>query len=637
MADRRISQLNRIEADEVQSQDDLLALADVSTNETKALSPADLVTAGFGGIADGSITGDKIESGSLNGSHLEENSITERELAPNSVDTIHVKDGAITNEKLAGPFDGSIIIGDGTIDGNQLAPDSIDGELHIQDRSIPGVKLQLNTITADEIASNAITADELASDSVDNNAVQDDALSTNKYQDLSVTNEKLADGIDGGKIQGGTITGDKLEPGTIDGTQIGVIELDNLPNAPANHVLAGPIDGVDAPPTYRPIDPEDLPPAKENAAGAVSVPADGGLDVTAAGELSIANQVAPEERAVVTYDAHGLVTSGRDLTSTDLPLATETEPGAVAVPEDGFLVVDGQGNLRHREVEGDSEFPGYISGTYSKVVTNETGHVVEGLPLEGDDLPEHSGDLITSGELNGQLLRDHSVHMRALADYSTCLIQDDKPADNDADLYLGMQWLQPSTGRLYAYARGSGPQNQWVSIGFGRLTADNLRFGGTFDATTQNITSLTAAGAALGYIVGAPVPEADEQSVGVYLLANAGGNAMQVHDLVGKNITNGDWILSLGEEQGWEHIDINAGGGGGGGGGATVLNDLLDVTIDLTRSLVDAPASGYALEEDQILKYDGIGQWRNVSELDCGTFALKRSHHPQRMSGILAV
>ena len=48
----------------------------------------------------------------------------------------------------------------------------------------------------------------------------------------------------------------------------------------------------------------------------------------------------------------------------------------------------------------------FYFGTYSKVVTNETGHVVEGLPLEGDDLPEHSGDLITSGELNGQLLRD---------------------------------------------------------------------------------------------------------------------------------------------------------------------------------------------------------------------------------------
>ena len=423
-----------------------------------------------------------------------------------------------------------------------------------------------DTVTADEIASNAITADELADNSVDTAAIQDDSLTTSKYQDASVTNEKLADGIDGGKILDGTITGDKLEAGTIDGSHIDTIDLDNLPTAPANHFLAGPIDGVDASPTYRPIDPQDLPIAKEDAVGAVSIPAEGGLDVTAEGELSIANSVPPDEHAVVTYDVHGLITAGRDLASSDLPIATTTEPGAVAVPEDGFLVVDAAGNISHREVEGDPEFPNYASGTYTKVLTNETGHVVQGFLLEASDLPEHSADLITSGVLDGALLKDHSVPARAMADYSTCLIQDDQPPDNDGDLYLGMQWLQPSTGRLYAYARGSGPENQWISIGFGRLTSDNLRFGGTFDASTQLITSLTPAGAAVGLIVGAPVPPSEEQSVGVYLLANVAGNAMQVDNLIGVSITVGDWILSLGEDQGWEHIDVNSGGGGGGGG-----------------------------------------------------------------------
>ena len=620
MADRRISQLNRIEADEVQSDIDLLALADVSTNETKALAPTDLVTAGLDGIADGSIAGSKIELGSLNGTHLEENSITDRELGPDSVDTIHVKDGAITEAKLAGPFDGSGIIGNGTITGDQIAADSINGALHIQGRSIPGEMLQLDTVTSDEIAPGSFTASELADNSVDNGAVQDDALSTNKYQDLSVTNEKLADGIDGSKILNGSITGDKLEPGSIDSSLIGAIDLDSLPNAPANHFVAGPIDGVDAPPSYRPIDPQDLPIAKEDAVGAVSIPAAGGLDVTAAGELGIANSVAPDEHAVVTYDVHGLITSGRNLASSDLPVATTTEPGAVAVPEDGFLVVDGSGNISHRVVEGDAEFPEYAAGTYTKVVTNDTGHVVQGSELEAEDLPEHSASLITSGDLDGALIGEHSVPAIAMADYSTCLIQDDQPPDNDPELYLGMQWLQPSTGRLYAYARGSGPQNQWVSIGFGRLTADNLRFGGTFDATTQNITSLTPQGAALGYIVGAPVPAAEEESVGIYLLANVGGNAMQIEDLIGKSIDVGDWILSLGETQGWEHIDINAGGGGGGGGGATILNDLLDVTIDTTRATLKDVPVGFALAKDQLLKYDGAGQWRNVSELDCGSF-----------------
>ena len=46
-------------------------------------------------------------------------------------------------------------------------------------------------------------------------------------------------------------------------------------------------------------------------------------------------------------------------------------------------------------------------------------------------------------------------------------------------------------------------------------------------------------------------------------------------------------------------------GSGGGGSGASELNDLTDVTIGISTG-------GVALEIDQILKYDGAGQWRNV-------------------------
>ena len=619
MADRRISQLNPILADELRPDEDLLAVADISTDETKAIKPTDLIAKSLEEAPPGSIPGDAIELNSLSGAHLQENSITDRELADGSVGTDQIADGSITSDKLSGTFDG-VTVSDGSITGDKIAENAIDGGFHIQDRSISGIKIQLGGITSSEIAGNAITADQLADGSVDAGAVQDDALSTTKYQNASVTNEKLAGGITNDKLAGG-ITGDKLEPGTIDGSHIDEIGLGNLPSAPANHVLAGPIDGVAASPTYRPIDPEDLPTAKEDAKGAVSVPAVGGLNVTAAGELGIANSIAPNEHPVVTYNKHGLVTSGRALASSDLPNATTTETGAVAVPADGFLSVDGTGNLSHRVVEGDAEFPGYASGTYTKVTTNETGHVISGGQLQGTDLPEHSADLITSGALDGVIIADHSIPGRALGDHSTCLIQDDKPADNDEKLYLGMQWLQPSTGRLYAYARGSGPANQWISIGFGRLTADNLRFGGTFDASTGNVTSLTPAGDAVGFVVGAPVPDSDETSVGVYLLANVGGNAMAIEGLVGKNIAVGDWILSLGADDGWEHIALQAGGGGGGGGGgASILNDLLDVTIDTTaRSVSEAPV-GFALQQDQLLKYDGSGQWRNVSELDCGSF-----------------
>ena len=121
MADKRISELQPIEAAAVQGQIDVLALADISAAETKKITLGDAVAAGLaGGVPDGSIPGDKIEGDSISGDRLEENSITSRELAPNSVDTIHVIDGAITNAKLAGNISGDKIQND-AIGSDQLA------------------------------------------------------------------------------------------------------------------------------------------------------------------------------------------------------------------------------------------------------------------------------------------------------------------------------------------------------------------------------------------------------------------------------------------------------------------------------------------------------------------------------------
>ena len=558
MADRRISQLNPILADEVQPDEDLLALADISTNETKAVTPADLVTKGLEAVPDGSIPGSAIELNSLTGEHLQENTITDRELADGSVGTDQLADGSITNDKLHPDFDiGNISIGNGSIDGNNIKEDAIDGDFHIQDRSIPGIKLVENTVTSAEIAADAITSEELADGSVDTNAIQDDALSTSKYQNLSVTNEKLADGIDGSKIVDGSISGDKLEPGTIGGESIGEIDLDSLPDAPANHFLAGPVLGVSAPPVYRPIDPQDLPAARENVKGAVSVPADGGLNVTAAGELGIANSVAPATHSVVTYDQHGLVTSGRDLEHSDLPALT---------PE---------------------------------------------------DMPELSYDMITSGQVQQGSLAECAVLGPNICDYATCLMQEDNPGKGD---FLGQFWYQPSTAQLRVYSRGSGPENIWLPVGFGALQANNLRWGGTYNADSDTIVTLTSAGSAAGLTAGSQFPAPTDGLSGLYFVCETAGSNCTQPNLSGITHSEGDWALCVDAAQGWVHIKT---GTGGGGGGAQRLNDLLDVEIGGAASPFGG-AGGVeptvALSRDQILRYDGgSGLWRNTDIIDGGS------------------
>ena len=87
MADRRISELEQI-VDQVQPDVDVLAIADVGTNETKKITAADLVEVGIDAIPNGTIPGDKIELNTITGDRLRRKYNYRPELAPDSIDTI---------------------------------------------------------------------------------------------------------------------------------------------------------------------------------------------------------------------------------------------------------------------------------------------------------------------------------------------------------------------------------------------------------------------------------------------------------------------------------------------------------------------------------------------------------------------
>ena len=108
-------------------------------------------------------------------------------------------------------------------------------------------------------------------------------------------------------------------------------------------------------------------------------------------------------------------------------------------------------------------------------------------------MPTIPGDKI-SGGLDGINIADRSILEIALADYSTCLVQEGQPS---GDYKLGQFWFTPSTNQLRVYSRGSAG-DRWESIGFGALQQSNLRWGGTCDASTSAITTLTAIGVSEG-------------------------------------------------------------------------------------------------------------------------------------------
>ena len=360
------------------------------------------------------------------------------------------------------------------------------------------------------------------------------------------------------------------------------------------------------------IPADDLPIATTTELGAVYVPVDGGLTVSGTGALSHSSTVTPNTTgaAKVTYDNYGHVTGSVNLDATDLPIATETTLGAVIVPTTSPLEVDGAGNIEHSQVGA--------TGDYTKVTVDSYGHVTSGSQLAADDLPQIPIDKI-EGEItvDGNLvLGDCAVTAPNICDYATCLMQEDNPGNGD---FLGQFWYTPSTAQLRVYARGSGPENIWLPVGFGALQANNLRWGGTYDADTDTLVSLTSIGVSEGLTAGQPFPTASDQLSGIYFVCQVAGNNCSQSALNNINHTAGDWALCLDQAQGWVHIDANAGGGGGGGGGAQYLNDLLDVEIGGSASpFSTAPA--VALSRDQLLRYDGgAGLWRNTDILDGGS------------------
>ena len=692
MADRKISELSQLNGADVNA-NDVVAVADISANETRKVTIKDLAEAGYRVSANGSIPlekvqlfpntldGNVIKDDSLGSQQIGPNAIGESELADDSVDTAALQDGAVTTEKLADGIDAAKLA-DGSVTTSKLANNAVTiSKLGLSNNELDGAVLINNSVTDLQLAPNSVGSSELANEAVDTDSLQDGAVTTDKLADgidaaklldKSITSNKIGDQqIQNGHIQDATIEGGKIAFGTIEGSNIAsnTINADHIASnsITADELADGSVDtaalqdnavtgpklsdtafnrglgkdadgkvgiinqitpGAHAGITYdeqglitsttSPIPSSDLPIATETEVGVVSIPPDGGLSVNAAGAVRIRNTIASGEGYKIEYDEHGLVTGSGDIEAEDLPIATATTLGAVMVPnidsagDASPISVDGSGAISHDE-------SGVTPGTYPKVIVDKHGHVTGGGPLEESDIPEISADNIVGGELNPDLLPECSVTAPKICDYATCLMQEDNPGAGD---FLGQFWYTPSTAQLRVYARGSGPENIWLPVGFGALQANNLRWGGTYDADTDTLVMLTAIGVSEGLTAGQPFPAPTDQMSGIYFICQVAGNNCSQPNINNQTHTAGDWALCIDQAQGWIHIDANAGSGGGGGGSAQYLNDLLDVEIGGASSPFSAAGDTERvdLSRDHILRYDGnAGLWRNTDIIDGGS------------------
>ncbi len=548
-------------------------------------------------FSDGDIPGAKLTAGSVTSTQLANNSVTANELADNAVDTAAIANTAVTGAKIASDTITAGNIAANAIGASELADNAVDSgaiatnavtTAKITNLNITTDKLAANAVTAAKIANDTITATQIAANAIGSSELADNAVDTAAIATSAVTDAKIS-GVSGAKITDGTVTAAKLNTSNIDrslNVASGNLGINNAVTggASARNGITYNNEGLIT--ATAALVASDIPEATASAVGGVSVPATGGLAVTAAGALSIDNAITAATRSGITFNDQGLITSTTALVAGDLPVATASTVGAVSIPvASAPLAISGTGVLSIAN-------SGVTAGTYPKVTVSAQGIVTSGTDLVAGDIPDLATSKITTGTFGTAFVANDAITMDKLANLSTGFIQEASP--DISDLPTGVFWLQESTGQLRIFNG-----NSFFSVGFGRLSEENLRFCGTFNATNGLIVTLTSFGTSAGFSVGNAIPAGTAAITGAYFVCITPGNGTAV--VPSTSFDAGDWCLCMGLND-WDRIDTLS-----GPGSVSSLNDLSDVTIS-------SPTTG------QILVMQAGGSFQNVSVISGGTY-----------------
>ena len=391
--------------------------------------------------------------------------------------------------------------------------------------------------------------------------------------------------------------------------------LDNT--ASAAQFLAGPTAASGAV-TYRTIAGDDLPTATTTTKGVVVVNGNG---LTMSGDTIAINNTVTAEASnyhVVQYDAKGLVTGGRQIIAADVPVATASSIGVVK-PGSG-LGVDGAGTLDHTN--------SITPASAAKVTYDSQGHIVAALALSATDIPELDASKITTGTFASARLAANSVTAEQLADYGIAQVSSSQPIPE----FAGQLWINPTDRTAYVWVGQVSPaQGYYLPLNNEFGAQANLRFGGTYNASTNTVSSLNTYGAGAGLTVGSSLIAPTSASAGVYLLVTTAGTGTSPAPAVALDV--GDWILSPGQGTTWTHVNligagisvIDAGDVTFSGGSLTpAMTGVADAEAALTTlwgrvQIATASTLGVVLETTEIEVNNSTGAM-TVGIVDEGTY-----------------
>lgn len=221
----------------------------------------------------------------------------------------------------------------------------------------------------------------------------------------------------------------------------------------------------------------------------------------------------------------------RALVPADLPDATASTKGIIQ-PGSGLSVTSG--TLNHSNST--------TAGTYTKLTVDAQGHVTAGALLSASDVPSLDASKITSGTFGTAFLADDAVTGLKLANYSTAKVGEVLPT---AD-YIGQIFLNPLDKAFFMW-----DGNVWQPIG---ISAGSVIFAGTYNASTNQVATVTTEGTAIGLSVGNPLPAASNVNESYYVVVSTGGTGSSPAPAVA--LAPPDLILSNGSA--WVEIDVSS-------------------------------------------------------------------------------
>ena len=188
-------------------------------------------------------------------------------------------------------------------------------------------------------------------------------------------------------------------------------------------------------------------------------------------------------------------------------------------------------------------------GSAAKVTFDAQGHIVSALSLDAADIPDISAAKLTSGTLLASVIGNGTITGNKLANTSITKIGGAASTEGIVTFpvadFTGQYFFDTINGDLYLW-----DGNAWQPI---TITAGEIIFAGTYNATTNLVASRTTAGAAAGLTVGSALPAAAASNNRYYVVVATGGTGVAPAPAVA--LAPPDMLLSDGSA--WRELDVS--------------------------------------------------------------------------------